>query len=174
VWTEAFAPEAGADGTQIMSESKARLHYEDCQIGDRIVTPGRTITESDVVMFAAFSGDWNSVHTDREFAEQNSPFGERIAHGMLGLVVGSSLISKVGWDALYPQSLICLSGLDRVKFKLPIMFGDTIHLDAEIIDLKEMPGGETGLVTARQRIRNQRDEVVISARVTVMAGRRPA
>ena len=151
----------------------SKMHYEDSRIGDRVVTPGRTITETDVVMFTALSGDWNAVHTNREYAEKHTPFGERIAHGLLGLSIGASLMSQIGWNTLYPHSMICLTGMDRVRFRLPIKFGDTIHLDAEIIEKTEMPGGEMGLLTTRLRILNQREELVISARTKMMVGRRP-
>lgn len=151
----------------------SRMHYEDSHVGDRVVTPGRTVSETDVVMFASLSGDWNPVHTDKEYAAEHTPFGERIAHGLLGLVIGSSLISRLGWEALYPKSAICLTGMDRVRFRSPIKFGDTIHLEAEIIDKTLMPGGQNGLLTTRLRILNQRGELVITARTTMMVGRRP-
>ena len=148
-------------------------YFEDCRIGERIVTPGRTITEADVVMFAAFSSDWNAVHTDKEFAAEHSPFGRRIAHGMLGLVAGICLLSRKGWFTFWPESLICITGLEKFRFVMPIFIGDTIHLQAEIIEKSEMPDNQ-GLITTRVRIKNQRDELVISGRVKLLAGRRPA
>ena len=52
-----------------------RLHFEDCAIGDRADTPGRTITESDLVMFSMFTGDWSPMHSDEEYAKA-TPEGE--------------------------------------------------------------------------------------------------
>jgi acyl dehydratase len=149
-----------------------KQYWDDCELDDRVVTPGRTITETDVVMFAALTGDWNSVHSDREFAKKNTPFRERIAHGLLGVVVGSCLLSRLGWFAFWPQSMICITGIDKVRFLLPILIGDTIYLEATIIDKKLMRGDE-GLITTRMRIINQRGEKAISMQITLKAKRRP-
>lgn len=146
-------------------------YYEDCRVGDQVVTPGRTITETDVVQFAALSSDWNAIHTDQQFAAR-SPFGQRIAHGLLGLVAGFCLLSRPGWFTFWPRSMICITGLDKVRFLLPIYLGDTIHLVAEIVDKTEMRDGR-GLITTRMHVVNQRDELVIAGRIKLMAARRP-
>jgi 3-hydroxybutyryl-CoA dehydratase len=73
-------------------------------------SPGRTITETDIVMFAAFTGDWHPLHTNVEFAKKTI-FGERIAHGMLTLCVGSALMFRLGMYAALPKSLIAFYGL---------------------------------------------------------------
>ena len=59
------------------------LYFEEFNVGDTVTSAGRTITEGDIVNFAALSGDWNAIHVDAEFAK-GSMFGERIAHGLLG------------------------------------------------------------------------------------------
>ena len=59
-------------------------YYEDFSIGDEFTSPGRTVTETDVSVFAGLSGDYNPLHTDEEFAKETI-FGTRIAHGLLGL-----------------------------------------------------------------------------------------
>jgi len=148
-------------------------YFEDCSIGDRTVTQGRTITESDVVSFAALSSDWNAIHTDRHYAAKYSPYGQRVAHGLLGLVAGLCLLSRPGWFTFWPKSWLFLSGLDRVRFIAPIFIGDTIHLDAEIVNLQPI-SDDRGVVTSRMRIRNQDDMLVISARLKLIAGRRSA
>lgn len=150
-----------------------KKHYEDCQVGDRTTTPGRTITETDIVMFAALTGDWNSVHVDKEYAAKNTPFGQRIAHGLLGLVAGFCLLSRQGWYHFWPESLICITKLDKVRFALPIFIGDTIRLDAEIVEMTPMPDGN-GLITTRLDVLNQRDESLITGRIQILAGGRSA
>lgn len=145
--------------------------FEDCSIGDRTITQGRTITESDVVSFAALSSDWNAIHTDRHYAAKHSPYGQRVAHGLLGLVAGLCLLSRQGWFTFWPKSWLFLSGLDRVRFVAPIFIGDTIYLNAEIVHLQPMDA-DKGIVTTRMRIRNQDDTLVISARVQLIVGRR--
>ena len=148
-----------------------REYFEDCEVGDQVVTPGRTITEADVVMFAAFSGDWNSVHTDAEYARTTS-FGQRIAHGLLGLVVGTSLLSRVGSFSFWPRSLVGVTEMGKVRFVRPIFIGDTIHLEAEVVDMVALRD-DAGILTTRLLIKNQDNKLVTTFRLKVMAGRRP-
>ncbi|MPY85837.1 MAG: dehydratase, partial [Actinophytocola sp.] len=70
-------------------------YYDDLSVGDTFTTPARTITEYDVAAFAGLSGDYNPVHTDREFATATS-FGQPIAHGVLGITVATGLIARTG------------------------------------------------------------------------------
>ena len=147
-------------------------YFEDCRIGNRIVTPGRTITEADIVMFAAFTGDWNAVHTDAEFAGSGA-FGERIAHGMLTLVVGTGLLFRLSENPLIPKSLIAVAGVEKVRFILPVKIGDTIHLEGEIAEMTKMPG-ERGILVIKYRIKNQHLETVVAGRLKLIAGCRPS
>jgi len=127
-------------------------YFEDFQIGERMTTRARTITESDIVMFAAFSGDWYPLHVDVEYARK-SPFGERIAHGMLVLTVASGLLP------LYEMAIVAFYGMDKVRFMGPTKIGDTLHLDIEITE-KSDKGDMGGVVTFNNLIKNQRNEDV--------------
>jgi acyl dehydratase len=69
-------------------------YFEDIQLGDEYVSPGRTVTEADIVIFAGLSGDYNVLHTDAEHMK-SSLFGERIAHGLLGLSIQQGLLDRV-------------------------------------------------------------------------------
>jgi len=144
--------------------------FDDCRIGDCATSPGRTITEADVVTFAALSGDWSPIHTDAQYAEA-TVFGERIAHGVLSLAVATGLMFRLG-DRVLPRRLATLVGIDRLRFPAPVRLGDTIHLDEGIVDLRPM-GREVGLVTVRLRLINQNGEAVMTARFTATAARRP-
>jgi 3-hydroxybutyryl-CoA dehydratase len=137
----------------------AKRYFEDCKIGDKRLTSGRTITETDIVLFAAFSGDWLPVHTNEEYA-RTSTFGERIAHGLLSLVVGNSLLVRVMEHDFLPE-IIALCGIEKVRFVRPTRIGDTLYLETEIIRLIKAQNN-TGIVTLKNRIRNQRQEDVIS------------
>lgn len=127
-------------------------YFEDYQIGDRTVTKGRTITEADIVMFAAFSGDWHQLHTDAEFAKRG-PFGERIAHGFMVLTVASGLM---GFDHMAIQAFY---GLDRVRFIGPTKIGDTLHLEMQVTDKREKTD-QAGVVTWATKVMNQHDQAV--------------
>jgi len=127
-------------------------YFEDFQIGEKMTTRARTITETDIVMFAAFSGDWYPLHVDVEYARK-SPFGERIAHGWLVLSVASGLLP------LYDMAIVAFYGIDRVRFMRPTKIGDTLHLEIEITE-KSDKGDMGGLVTFNNLIKNQRNEDV--------------
>jgi len=128
-------------------------HFDDFQIGDKIVTRGRTITEADLVMFSAFSGDWHPLHTDIEYARQG-PFGERVAHGFLVLSAASGLLP------LSEMAIIAFYGMDKVRFIAPVRLGDTIHVEFETVE-KQDRGERGGVVTFEQTIKNQRGEDVV-------------
>src|SRR5438093_9339548 len=70
-----------------------RRYFDDIQVGEEYESPGRTVTEADIVLFAGLSGDYNVLHTDAEFMKQ-SIFGERIAHGLLGLAIQAGLVPR--------------------------------------------------------------------------------
>ena len=86
---------------------------------------GRTVTEADVAMFAGLTGDFHPQHTDAEWAA-SSPFGERIAHGLLVLSLAAGLVD---FD---PEEVIALRRVRDVVFKRPVRLGDTIRVSAEM------------------------------------------
>jgi len=127
-------------------------YFEDFQVGDKIVTRGRTITEADIVTFSAFSGDWHPLHTDVEYAKKG-PFGERIAHGFLVLSVASGLLP------LSEIAIIAFYGIDKLRFVNPVKLLDTIHVEFEAVEKQERDE-RGGVITFRQTVRNQREEEV--------------
>ncbi len=148
-----------------------KLCFEDYEIGETFITPARTITETDIVMFAALTGDWHPLHTDVEYASKTS-FKERIAHGMLGLVIGSALATRLGPYAVLPKSFIAFYGMDSVRFTAPIMIGDTIHCEVKVTDLI-VKDDARGVIVHENAIKNQRGEVVIVFVAKVLVGRKP-
>jgi acyl dehydratase len=143
-----------------------RRFFEDIEVGEEYESPGRTVTETDVVIFAGLSGDYNVVHTDGEFMKA-SIFGERIAHGLLGLAIQSGLFSR----ATRPFATLALAGL-RWKFKAPVKMGDTIRLRARVMAKQETSKPDCGMVTVARAILNQRDEVVQEGETDVLVERR--
>jgi acyl dehydratase len=119
-------------------------YFEDVALGEQTVSRGRTVTESDIVNFAMFSGDWNPVHTDETFA-LGGPFGRRIAHGMLGVSVATGLLRL---DAPFAAAFY---GIDRLRFVAPVYMGDTIRVETEII-AKDDRNEESGLISSRVQI----------------------
>lgn len=146
-----------------------RTFYEDYAVGDEFVTPARTITEADVTMFAALSGDYNRLHTDADYAAQG-PFGERIAHGLLGLSLIIGLIYRTEID---PDGAVAFLGLSW-KFSGPIKFGDTIHAIIQISSMRPTRALDRGIVVQATQLLNQRGEIVQAGELTMMLKRRPA
>ena len=131
-----------------------RRYFDEIEVGETYESPGRTITEADIVMFAGLSGDYNVIHTDAEFMK-TSIFGERIAHGLLGLAIQGGLFTR----STRAYATLAFVGM-RWKFKAPIKIGDTIRLRARVIGKRETSKDDRGLVTVERTILNQRDEVV--------------
>lgn len=145
-----------------------RRFFEDIQVGEEYVSPGRTVTEADIVIFAGLSGDYNILHTDAEFMK-HSLFGERIAHGLLGLAIQSGLLGR----GMRPFATIAFLGL-RWKFKGPIKIGDTITVRGKVIDKRETSKRDRGLITLQRQVLNQKGEVVQEGETDVMVERRPS
>ena len=148
-----------------MSEPESR-YFDEIEIGEEFLSPGRTVTEADIVMFAGLSGDYNVLHTDAEFMK-SSIFGERIAHGLLGLSMSSGLLSR----AMRPFAIIAFMEL-RWKFKGPIKIGDTIKVRAKVLSKKETSKPDRGVITLKREVVNQRGEVVQEGETDLMVSRK--
>jgi acyl dehydratase len=143
-----------------------RRYWEEIAVGEEYESPGRTVTETDIVLFAGVSGDYNVLHTDAEFMKTSS-FGERIAHGLLGLSIQAGLLTR----ATQPYATIAFGGL-RWKFKAPIKIGDTIRVRARVMAKKETKP-DRGVVVLQRTVLNQRDEVVQEGETDLIVERRP-
>ena len=143
------------------------LYFDDIEVGFKATTAGRTVTEADVMQFAGVSGDWNQMHVDAEFA-RGTLFGERVAHGLLGLSMASGLAMQRGF---MEGTVEAFMGLDW-KFTAPIKFGDTISAEFEVTQKKAM--GAAGIVVLAVQVVNQRGEVVQKGKWTVLVKTRPA
>ena len=137
--------------------------YDELEAGQSFVSRGRTITEADVVGFAALTGDWHPQHSDAVWAAE-SAFGERIAHGMLVISFA------VGLVPLDPRRVVALRRLGDVVFKRPVRLGDTLRVSGRVTELSPV-SGEAGLVTLGWSINNQDGQLVCRARVEVLWSR---
>jgi acyl dehydratase len=142
------------------------LYFEDYNTDTAIVSAGRTITETDIVQFCQISGDWNQLHADAEFAK-TTPFGQRIAHGLLGLSVASGLGGATGFIEGTAIAFLSLNW----KFVKPVFIGDTIRLRVKL-NKKRAVSPEAGIVVVDAEVINQRDEVTQLGEWTVMVKRR--
>jgi acyl dehydratase len=145
------------------------LWYEDFEIGAVVNTPARTVTEADIVAFAALSGDYNPIHTDAEFAKA-TPFGQRVAHGLLGLAIATGLSSRTG---LLDGSVAAFLGMEDWKFLKPILIGDTVRLRWTVTEKRPASKPGLGVLKRRMEVLNQRDEIVQAGVFAVMIRVRP-
>lgn len=148
--------------------SRRGLYFEEFHPGDVATTQGRTITEADVVNFASLSGDWNTIHVDAEFA-RGTMFGERIAHGMLGLSIATGLAAQLGF---INETVIAFRGVDW-KFSAPVKIGDTIHVRAEVAETKPAARLGGGMVTFNVEVLNQAGQATQKGTWTMLIKSRP-
>ena len=130
------------------------LYFEEFEMGDSSESVGRTITETDIVNFAALSGDWNRIHTDAEYSREQM-FGQRVAHGLLVLSVASGLAVRMGFMEETVQAFMKLDW----QFRRPILIGDTVRLRATVFATKAMRRAGGGVVTFKMEVLNQKNEV---------------
>jgi acyl dehydratase len=148
-------------------QSRGR-YFEDFKVGELLVTGRRTVEGGDVSRFAGLTGDFNPLHTDEVFAKQ-TPFGARVAHGILTLAVSNGQQNLSGW---FEGTALALLGLDRLRFTAPVKFGDTIHTEMTVKHARESSRADRGVVTFDVVVKNQRDEVVCTYEENVLMRRR--
>jgi len=149
---------------------KPKYYFEDFQAGDRFVSPARTIGLAEIGLFAGLSGDYNPIHTDAVFSAE-SQFGERIAHGVLGLSVLTGLMTRTG---VFEAGTIALLGIEQWRFQAPVKAGDTVRVIIDIEETRPTSDGARGVLVRRVSLVNQRDEVCQSGVLPLLMKRRPA
>jgi acyl dehydratase len=148
-----------------MSNIVRSLYFDDFSVGQKFVTKARTITEADIVNFAGLSWDHNQLHTDAEYAA-TTPFGKRIAHGLLGVIVHAGLSYELTED-----SILALLELTW-QFKAPVYIEDTIHVEQIVKNMRESAAGDRGILTFAKEVINQKKEVVQTGTTTILLAKR--
>jgi acyl dehydratase len=151
------------------SPAQRGMFFEEFQVGQQIVSAGRTITEADIVHYAGLSGDYNQIHTDAEFASR-SVFGQRVAHGLLVLSIVSGLAVQSGF---MEGTIMAFREVDSWKFSRPVYIGDTIHVVLEVTDLKALPRLGGGAISLKLNVHNQGDQTVQSGTWTALIASKP-
>lgn len=150
-----------------MSNKTRGLTFDEFNVGDVFASQARTVTEADVVAFAGISGDFNPLHTDAEFGK-TTPFGERIAHGML---VAAMSTGMANWLGVFEGTTIAL--MEQVlQYKGAVKFGDTVHLELTVAEKKESSKPDRGVVIFSARVLNQENKIVIDGTWTTLMKRR--
>jgi acyl dehydratase len=145
------------------------LYFEEFSAGQKIISVGRTITESDVVSFAGLTGDYNLIHTDMEYSK-TTPFGQRVAHGLLCLSIGMGLATRTGF---IEGTVLAFREIMSWKFVKPVFIGDTIHIELEVLETKEIRRLGGGLIQIKADIKNQHGDVTARGTWEALIASRP-
>ena len=142
------------------------LYWDDAQVGMECVTPAVTVTEAMVNAYAALTGDFTPVHVDEDYARQ-TPFGTRVAHGLLGLSLADGLKTQADMRFVPGMSL----GWEWA-FKLPIKLGDSVHVKFRVGSKREVKRPGWGIVILPSDLINQHGEIVQTGEHRLMIPRR--
>ena len=133
----------------------AGLYFEEFSVGQKFNTVGRTISEGDIFNFAGLTGDFNQIHTDVAFAA-TTQFGQRIAHGLLGLSLATGLIMRTG---LLEGTVLAFREINEWKFVKPFYIGDTIYAELTVTETKALPRIGGGALISSIAVKNQNDDI---------------
>lgn len=145
--------------------------YDDLFVGMRFRSPGRTITDADLVGFAGLTGDYSELHTSDVYA-QSSQFGRRVAHGMLGLAYAHGLMwARTGE---LRETAIAFLGIDAWRFVGPVFVGDTIFVDYELAKLRDSRSRPTqAIATFEVKVVKQDGTLVQQGRKALLVSKVP-
>jgi acyl dehydratase len=146
------------------------LDFEAHAIGAVYRTRARTVSETDIVNFVNLCGFVEPLFIDMEYVKRQSVFTRRAAPGALTFALSEGLIIQTG--LIHGTGMAYLGG--ELRIVAPVLEGDTIHVEVEVADKRETKKPDRGIVTYRHRVLNQRDEVVLEARVQRMIRRKGA
>jgi acyl dehydratase len=150
-------------------EPKGR-YWDDFKVGETFETAARTVEAGDVSLFAGLSGDFNPLHLNEEFAK-TTPFGGRVAHGILTLAISNGHQNQLG---IFEGTTLALLGIDRIRFTGPVRLGDTVHTAMTIKETKPSSKPDRGVVTYEVAVKNQKGETVMHCEQSVLMMRRRA
>ena len=147
----------------------AGLYFEEFLVGQSVKTAGRTIGEDAIFSFAGLSGDYNQIHTDAVFASKTQ-FGQRVAHGLLGMSIAVGLIMQTG---LLEGTVLAFREINEWKFVKPFFIGDTIRALLSISEIRGLPRIGAGALIASVEVLNQKDEVCQRGKLNLLVLSKP-
>lgn len=152
-----------------MKTTRSRgMYFEEFEVGQQWDSPARTITEADVVLFAGFSGDFNPLHTDEEFAK-TTQFKGRIFHGPGVFAIATGLESRLG---IKEGTAIAFLGMTW-NLRGAVRIGDTIHVHQTVASARATSKPDRGIVTFDVTVVNQNGDECQSGQWVVMFQRTP-
>jgi acyl dehydratase len=140
------------------------LYFEDVVVGAEFTSQGHLVTAEDIRAFADVTRDHHPLHIDEQYCRERG-FPTIIAHGLFGLSLMEGLKSEM---KLYENTSIASLGWDAVRFKLPVVAGDRLHVAFRFAGKRLSQRGGRGMVVEELRLINQRGDIVIEAQHTAL------
>ncbi|MCS5694719.1 MaoC/PaaZ C-terminal domain-containing protein [Desulfofundulus thermocisternus] len=144
--------------------------FEDYEIGMKINTIGRTVTETDIVNFVCNYGFFEELFVDMEYVREKSIFKQRIAPGALIYCVAEGL--SVQALARLNFAAIAFVGMENFRIPRPLYCNDTIRVEIEVVGKKETSKQDRGIIKFHHKVINQRGEIVMEYDILRMARRK--
>jgi acyl dehydratase len=143
-------------------------YFEQFTVGEIITHwPGRTITETDNTWFALLTGNQHPLHSDAHYAATHTQHGQRVVLGPLVFSIGIGLtVAEVSGRAIANLEI------ERIEHHAPTFNGDTLYSESTVLDTRESRRGDRGVVAVETRVRNQRNEIVMTFRRKVLVPKR--
>ena len=137
--------------------------FSEFEVGQVFESDARAVSEADVMQFAELSGDHNPLHVDEDFAKK-TPFGQRVAHGMLAASISTGLGQDTG---IFEGTTLALME-QTFRYKAPLFFGESIRLRLEVVGTKPSSKGGKGVVSFSANVLKGEDTVVVEGSWTVL------
>lgn len=134
-----------------MSKPFDRYH-----VGEVFTSHARTITEADIVNFTCFAGLTMPMFIDEEYCRKHSPFGTRIAPGMMTASIAAGMMQDV-----HGEHVLAGLGIERLQFTAPVIVGDTLHTRITVESMRPTSDGKRGILVVRVEALNQKDDVTL-------------
>lgn len=143
-------------------------YYEEFEVGQEFVSPGRTVTETDVVNYASLGGDWTELHTNTEYASE-SQFGGRVVHGPLTMTIAIGLAARCGF---MERTVMGFLGIEHMDFPRPLFIDETIDATFTVTDCHALESrDDAGVVALSFDVRNQDDQQVFDSEMKFLVAR---
>lgn len=139
-------------------------YFDELSVGDEFMTAAWTVTEGHIGTFAGVSGDFNPLHTDEDWCKKNTPFGGRIAHGMLIASMATGQANQLG---IFEGTSLAVLGIE-LKFTAPVRPGDTVRTRLKVSELKESSKGGKGVANFEVTVLDQEDKAVLESKWAVL------
>lgn len=149
----------------MVADNRINIPLDELEVGHTFRSPGRTVTETDVVTFCMFTGNWIEIHSNTEYSAKTR-WGERIVQGQLTFSLISGLLQ-------FGPAIQANYGVDKLRFLNPVKIGDTIYATGEVIAKKDKDE-KFGVGTFLIKAYNQRGEVLQRSEWSLLMLRRRA